>query len=77
MNVRSSSERLYLCVCSFAEVAMLGIAAYAADPSSFGRLVCASLAAVALAATMHRVWARRAEQDMDGPFQSAAAAAAA
>lgn len=55
---------------------MLGIAAISVDATAFGKLVIASLAAVAAAATVFTVWARRAEQDVDGPVQSAMAVAA-
>ncbi len=53
---------------------MLGIAAYSADPSSFGKLVCGSLGAVILSAALYTAWAKRMEQDADGPVQAAAAA---
>ena len=51
---------------------MLGIAAYSADASSFGKLVCGSLGAVVLSAAIYTAWSRHAEQG--GAVQAAAAA---
>ncbi|GAB4814211.1 hypothetical protein N2152v2_001257 [Parachlorella kessleri] len=58
----SSASSAEMALCSFAEVSMLGIAAYSADASSFGKLVCGSLGAVVLAAAIYTAWARHAEQ---------------
>lgn len=54
---------------------MMGVAALYASPSGLPRLVCASLGAVVLAATLYLAWVRTAELDEEGGAVRAVAAA--
>ena len=65
-NVVSSVCSAEVSLCSLSELIMLGIAAIASDPKSFGLLVGLSSGSVIAAAIIYTSWVHRQNRAFDG-----------